>query len=331
MLQIGLVGAGRMGSVHAAALARTDNAVLRAVYDPDGEKARALAERYGAAALSAPEKLFDQELDALVIATPTYTHAEYLKEAHRAQLHVLCEKPLVRTADELREIEAMFAHYPKVVMVGHTVRFFPEYEYARDVLRAGELGELGVLRLSRCAGLDAPADSWLFDFEKSGAVVLDLMIHDLDFVEWAVGPFESLFAFKPRGSAAAQDMCLVIGRLSNGAIVHLEASWAEPPHTFYYAYEIAASQGILDYDSRRSPAYSWEPHGVSPCHDARALAFTPTMRTPYERQAEAFVNAVTNGNVAPINLNDGARAVRLALAVLHSVASGEPADVTSPE
>ncbi|MGC8740018.1 MAG: Gfo/Idh/MocA family protein [Candidatus Sumerlaeaceae bacterium] len=328
MLRVGILGAGNLGRIHAAAFARTGKAKISAVYAPEQSSSH-LADLHGARCARTLDEFFgDMHLDVVVIATPTHTHAELLEKAHETGVHVLCEKPLVRTEAELRRIEALFAGYPKMLMVGHTVRFFPEYEYARKVLIERQLGQLGVLRLGRCAGFDLPSNHWLFDFEKSGGAVLDMMIHDLDFAEWAAGPIVNVFARRSLGSSLADDLCLVVGRLADGALIHVEASWAEPPNTFYYFYELAASHGILDFDSRRAPAYSYKRRGAAHCCREEEVSFSPTRRTPYDRQAEAFIAAVAHGTPSPVPLTEGARAVRLALAVLDSAALKRPVDVS---
>jgi predicted dehydrogenase len=327
VLKVGMIGAGNMARIHAAAFARTGKAQIAGVYALDQVAAAELAGLYDARAAASAQELLASDLDAVVIATPTHTHVQYLELAHAAGVHILCEKPLVRTTQELLRTEQLFAGSSKVVMVGHTVRFFPEYAYARTVLRQGELGQCGVLRLGRCAGFRLPADHWLCDFDKSGGVVLDMMIHDLDFVEWAAGPLESVFARHAAAATPADDLCLVVGRLRDGGLVHIEASWAEPPDTFYYFYELAASAGILDYDSRRAPAFCWRPRRDGHCFEPAAVALTPAALTPYDRQAAAFVDAVLAGEVPPVTLADGAWAVRLALAVLRSADTGEVVEV----
>lgn len=322
MIGIGIIGAGNMARLHAAALTRTGRVRIAAFYAPD-ERARELAEAYHAQTASEPEELFESSsIDAVVIASPTHTHARYLEMAHRARKHVLCEKPLVRTVEELHRIEHLFRDYDRLVMVGHTVRFFPEYAYARDCVLHGTLGDLGVIRLGRCGGFDLPADHWLYNFSCSGGAVLDMMIHDLDFLEWLGGPIESLFAQRASADTLAQDYALVVGRLRSGALFHIEASWAEPPQCFYYFYELAGSKGILDYDSRRNPALTFAPREAD-CFGHAATQVTPTNVTPYARQAEAFVQALAEGRESPVSLAQGGRAVQLALAVLESAATGQ--------
>ncbi len=330
MLRLGVLGAGNMARIHASAFSRTGKARIAVFYAPDDAASR-LAERHKAYCARSLDEFFEHtQLDAVVIATPTHTHAELLEKIRQANVHIFCEKPLARTEEELQHLENLFDGYPKIFMVGHTVRFFPEYEYARNVLSEHELGQLGVLRLGRCGGFDLPGEHWLFDFSKSGGVVLDMMIHDLDFADWAAGPLVSVFARRAHVPSPADDFCLVIGRLADGAIIHLEGSWAEPPNTFYYFYEIAASEGILDYDSRRSPAYQFRARGSAQCHFDQGTACTPTHHTPYDRQAEAFVDAIMRNGTSPVSLATGARAVRLALAVLESAATGRPVDVAPP-
>lgn len=323
MIGIGILGAGNMARVHAAEFAKSGRARICAIHAPD-ECAAELAAQYGAKNVQHAKDLFEMpEVDAVVIASPTHTHCEYLECARQAQKHVLCEKPVVRTFDELSRVEALFANYSKVVMAGHTVRFFPEYSFTRERLVRGELGNLGVIHLWRCAGFALESTHWLFDFQKSGGAVLDLMIHDLDFLEWAAGPIESVFALRPENSSLQNDACLVVARLRSGALAHLECSWAEPAGTFYYGFEIAGSDGICDFDSRRAPAFSYRSRHTSHCSPAKEISYTPTSKNPYSLEVAAFIDAVEGLCESPVPLSVGIRAVRLALSVLDSSARRE--------
>ncbi len=325
MIRIGLLGAGAMASLHAAAIHRNPRATLAGICAPD-PTAQELAATYAVPAVRDPEELFGRDVDAVIIATPTPTHADLIAQACDAELGILCEKPLVRSEEEIAQIEKLLANYHRVVMVAQTLRFFPEYRYARNLLQEGQLGELGVLRLGRAAGFSRPPDHWLNDFEKSGGATLDLMIHDLDFVEWAAGPLCSLYARRVAATSLANDTCYVVGRLATGALVHLEASWAEQENSFYYYYEIAGRDGILEYDSRREPALSYLPR--SACDQPQSVLLgTPVATSPVERQLEAFLDAIEGIAPPAVTWQEGVRAVRLALAALDSAAKNLPVAV----
>ncbi len=109
--------------------------------------------------------------------------------------HILCEKPLGRTLAQAQEMTAACEAAGVKLMVAHVVRFFPDYAQARRRVMAGEIGRPAVIRLSRESFQPKKAaDNWFVDDAKSGGMVLDLMIHDLDYARWVAGPVTQVFA-----------------------------------------------------------------------------------------------------------------------------------------
>ena len=124
---------------------------------------------------------------------------------------------------------------------------------------SGAIGKTAVLRMTR--GTFQPkkaADNWFVDFEKSGGMVLDLMIHDLDYARWVAGEVETVFAKKISSSSpgSSVDHGLAILKHRNGAISHIESSWAYPPPLFRTRFEIAGSNGLIQFDSGKTEAIS---------------------------------------------------------------------------
>lgn len=326
MLNVGLIGAGMMGGVHAGSIRKSVVARLAKVFAVDGNVGE-FARNHGAQlAASADDILGDPSIDAVIIATPTDSHAAFLRQAHAAGKHVFCEKPVVRTEEEAAGIEALFDGYTKQVAVGHVVRFMPEYLHLKEVVASESLGNIGTIRFHRCCGLPATKDHWLTEFHRSGGAVLDLMIHDLDFLTWCFGDVDRLYAQRSdnRGSLR-NDYALVVARMKSGAIAHLEGSWAEAPGTFYTGFEIAGSRGILDYDTRNEPSLviksriSSESGAVGDSSQS-----SPVACSPCDVQMRNFLDAVA-GNCQPsVTLADGLKAARLALAVLKSAEVNEP-------
>jgi predicted dehydrogenase len=193
MLRVGIVGAGFMGRLHAAGWARTP-ACLAAMYANVPDKVRQLAHACGTQAVDSLETLIDR-VDVVDICTPTHLHYEMVLKAAAAGKHIVCEKPLARTVEQAEHMIAVCREAGVKLLVAHVVRFFPEYAQAKMIVDRGEIGRVGVVRLRRVSALPTWSEgNWLMDEEKSGGMMLDLMIHDLDYARWVAGEVKRVFA-----------------------------------------------------------------------------------------------------------------------------------------
>ena len=193
-LRIGVLGTGFAGSMHARSALAIDGAQVVAVAAVPLDEATALAKECGARVASAEEICAADDIDLVVVATPTYLHATHAIAAARAGKHVFCEKPLART---LADAEAMVRACDAAgvtLAVGHVVRFFPEYRQAKELLDAGTLGRPAIVTMTRGNFAVGSARGWYLDEDKSGGVVLDLMLHDLDTVRWWFGEPSRIYA-----------------------------------------------------------------------------------------------------------------------------------------
>ncbi len=167
-LTIGVVGLGHLGSLHAKMLSQAEGATLAAVYDTDDEKARHIAEEYNTRAAESFEDLIDS-VDALSIATPTSTHFDIAAAAIRRGIPVFLEKPITETVTQARELNALAAEHGVAIQVGHIERFNPAIVALDDYNIAPLFVESHRLAQFNPRGTDV-------------AVVLDLMIHDIDII-----------------------------------------------------------------------------------------------------------------------------------------------------
>ncbi|TDE09122.1 Gfo/Idh/MocA family protein [Jiangella asiatica] len=326
--RVGIVGAGFMGSVHAAAWAACPDARLTAVVAGRGSPPSRLAHQYGMHACTGLDELLDQ-VDLVDVCVPTDLHHEIAVRAARAGCAVVCEKPLARTPDEAADMIATCREAGVPLLPAHVVRFFPEYAAAKAAVDAGVIGEPAVVRLTRATFQPAkPAGNWYLDEARSGGLHLDLMVHDFDYARWVAGDVVGVHA---RGVRAARpdaraDHVLAILRHSSGAISHVEGSWAHPPPSFRTRAEISGSGGVLEFDSDRSaPVRPTLRAGSRP--GEMPLPSSPLAETPYTVQLRHLLDAV-RGTAAPIvTAEDALAAVRIAAAVGQSIATGRPADV----
>ena len=317
-LRVGLVGAGNMAGVHADAWVATPVRIV-AVFDPDRERASKLATEHGAVVADDFESLAKM-VDVVDICTPTHTHASYINAAADAGVDIVCEKPLARTAAEARDAVAVCEAAGVRLLVGHVVRFFPEYAAARDAVVAGDIGAVGVVRLDRSTYLPAGASSWFNDRSKSGGVVLDLMIHDVDYARWVAGDVERVYARSARGG----DHVLATLSHTNGAISHIQASWAYPMGSFRAAFEIAGSDGLI----QRHVAVPFEA-SVKASDDVSDVPQPPSSSTesPYVTEIRHFSSVLHGAGEPRVTADDGAWAVAICDGIAESLMTNRAVEI----
>src|SRR5262249_53878876 len=149
-VDIAILGAGNMGNCLAKAFGKVPGVTIRYVYSRTLSHAQSLAEQVQAVPLNQMDPIFDdQTLDAVILCLPTPTRLETVQAGVRANKHIFCEKPLALDEIMAKEISGLLSGYAKTVMVGQVLRFFWEYSHMRDMVRSGQLGQIGTVRLSR--------------------------------------------------------------------------------------------------------------------------------------------------------------------------------------
>ncbi len=193
-MRVALIGVGGMGSLHLDIYKGMADVELVALCDIRMDM---LKEKAG----DLPVRLYDdidalltnETLDMVDICTPTYLHAEQAIKAMEAGVHVLSEKPMARTYEECKAINAVIAKTGKHYMTAQVVRFMNAYRYLRGVITSDKYGKLESLTLQRYS--QAPLwswENWFLDEARSGHVALDLMIHDIDFMQSVLGEPETI-------------------------------------------------------------------------------------------------------------------------------------------
>ena len=321
MRRVGLIGVGVMGRVHAQAWAQRPG-VLGAVYAPD-DHARDLAAHHGALACTTLDN-FWSAVDVVDICTPTPTHADYAVQAARAGKHVICEKPLARTLDDADRIIAACQDAGVRLFVAHVLRFFPQYAAAWAQVRSGAVGDPRVLRLGRMA-TPPTAGSWLLDEAQSGGPALDLLIHDLDYARWIAGDVATVYAAQAR-----RDGCVTVHATlshTSGAITLVGGGWAAPPGVFRTHLDIAGTTGVIEWTSDAPPPL--RSHGITPPAPVQDGAALPDLEAddPYAAELWHAYDCLDTGEPFRIEPADARAALALALAVIRSVASGQPEQV----
>ena len=230
--RFGLIGCGEIGKLRAQAIKRTPGAQLTAVSDIDPERARGIATNCGGAVVSDWRKLVQlHDVDAVVVSTPPHLHAEMCVEALESGKHVLCEKPLARTADECRVILAMAEQNERFVATGFNYRFYPSIEKARALLDSGIIGKLDHIRSYSGYSAKDHNHPWLHDVDVMGGGALrDNGIHLIDLTHYFMGDVKEITGFatdKVWDFAGCEGNGFALLRSDAGIVASLQASWTE--------------------------------------------------------------------------------------------------------
>ena len=341
MKRVGIVGAGGIGAWHARRWKQLP-VELAGFYDVVPEAATRAAEEYRGLVFESLDSLL-AAVDVVDVCTPTPYHKPPVLAAAAAGKDIVCEKPLARHLRDAEEMVAACQAAGARLFVAQVVRFFPQFAQAKAILDSGALGRPGVIRTVRGGSPPHTAErSWFADFEQSGGVVMDVSIHDIDFARWCFGDVERVFA---RGLTFAgvrpHDHALITLRFKNGAIGHIEGSWAYPPGRFRTLFEIAGDQGLIEFDSMApapltvtlhtsspSCAQEGEEAGQAPAIPQHYSPLAPT-DDPYVLELEHFVNCLESGDEFLITPQDGLEAVKISLAAIESMRTGRPVDVVT--
>ncbi|HEY7031040.1 MAG TPA: Gfo/Idh/MocA family oxidoreductase [Thermomicrobiales bacterium] len=259
--RLGIVGIGDMAGVHAAAAGRL-GVDLAVAAGADRARASALAESTGAALYESYDALLaDPAVTGVDLCVPNDLHRRFAERAFAAGKHVLCEKPIALTLDDADAMIAGAKAAGVTLMVGHLIRFWPEYARLREVVRSGELGRIEWLSLRRLTGVLSATtgrDGWRASPTRSGGAALDLQIHDLDFACWLFGSPRTVYARGVRSANGTWDH-LLTSVAFDGVDAMVEASFLMQSAPFDMAFHLVAERGVVTY--RYSPA-AFALHGL---------------------------------------------------------------------
>ncbi len=325
MIRVGIVGAGWIGRWHAERWKRLP-VTLVGFYDTDADRCLRAAEDFGGKAFAALEDLISA-VDIVTVCSPTPFHKEAVLMAAARGKQIFCEKPLARYP---ADAEAMAEACQKAgvrLFVGQVLRFFRQYVRAKQLLDEGLIGTPGLIRMVRGAGhpTGPQGRTWFESVEQAGGTIMEGGVHDLDYARWCLGDVEQVFArgITYRPLPFPGDHILVILRFKNGALGHIEGSWMVTDGRFRQSFLIAGDRGLLEYDSL--PA---EQLAISLREDRRVplLPQEPLAEhdDPYFAQLEHFLTCLKEDQEFRVSPRDGIEAVRLAVAALQSVRTGQP-------
>ncbi|MFE7060795.1 Gfo/Idh/MocA family protein [Sutcliffiella sp. NPDC057660] len=323
MINTLVIGAGTMGGVHADAYGKLDNVNLVGIVDADFARASQLAEKVGTKAFHTYEEAVEglEAIDAVSICIPTPLHKEYLMKAADDGKHVICEKPLARTLSDAREMITYCKNKGVKLFVGHVVRFFPEYVKAKKLLETDKIGSPAVIRTTRGGAFPNASNDWYADFNTSGGLVLDLLIHDFDYLRWCFGEVERVYAKSSKGRVISKtEYALVTLRFKSGVIAHVEGTWAH--QNFSTKFEFAGKEGIIEFDSSKiAPVIaSRKQSGVA---GGVMVPESPLKDSPYLMELKHFIQCIHNGAEPIVTAEDAYKAMEISMAALESIETGK--------
>ena len=315
-MKIGLLGAGGMGTAHCRHYSNMEGVEV-IFFDPDQGRSAELSSKFKATRMASTEKLM-AEAEIVDICLPSDLHVEFALKAIAERKPVFIEKPIARTVEEAAPIveAAEKAHVP--VGVAHVVRYFPEFREGHRLVASGKIGTPAAARTRR-GGL-APskgAGNWFMDHTRSGGVLMDLAVHDFDWLRWTLGEVKHLFACSV-GAKTMQgpDYALTTLTFESGAIAHVETTWMDPGG-FRATFEVCGSEGMIEFDSRLTPTLR-----TSTSDGSRGEAPLAATDDPYYNELKAFLDAVKTGKEPPVTARDGIAAVAIAQAAIESAKTG---------
>ena len=331
MIRVAVLGAGRIGRIHAANVAANPRATLVTVVDPIAAAAEALAGQLGAEpSTDADATIARTDIDAVVIGTPSDTHARLLRLAARAGKAVLCEKPL---DNDLAAADALIVELDRLgvpVMLAFNRRFDPSYAALRRAIDAGEIGDVRqVVITSRDPGLP-PRDY----VAHSGGIFRDMVIHDFDMARFLLGeePIE-VYATASRlvdpalmAELGDYDTAMVMLRTASGRQCQINCC-REASYGYDQRVEVLGSTGLLANDNLRPTTIRRSTSTLTEARDRLLDFFLERYADAYRAEMEAFLAALEDGTPMPTGPRDGRQALRLADAAVESVASGLPVTV----
>ena len=325
MLKIGLLGAGRIGQVHAAAISAHPDSVLAAVSDVYVPAAEALATPYDAAVKSSDEIIADSAIDAVLVATSTDTHSDLIEAATRAGKAVLCEKPVDLSLARARVCLANAEQTGQPVMVGFNRRFDPNFALIKAGLAAGEIGKAELLSIT---SFD-PAPPPVSYIKVSGGLFRDMMTHDFDMANFIMG--EAPVSISATGSCVVDpeigaagdiDTAIVTLTYADGKLAVIKNS-RRAGYGYDQRLEVLGADGLLQANNMlESSVVKSTTDGVV---SAKPTYFFLERYMPaYRAEWAAFVEAVKAVNPMPVTLEDGVQALAMAEAAKQSLDTGKP-------
>jgi myo-inositol 2-dehydrogenase/D-chiro-inositol 1-dehydrogenase len=319
VIDVALLGAGRMGRVHGGNVGRHGKARLRYVVDSVAENARAVSAALGAETAELRAVLDDKAVKAVIITTPTPTHFDLVVACARAGKAIFCEKPIDLTHERVIACLSEVARCGVPFMVGFQRRFDPTFRALHRAIKAGAIGDVEVVRITSRDPYPPPPGY----IATSGGLFRDMMIHDFDMARWVLGEepvevFATGSCLVDPGIAKLSDVdtAIAVLRTSGGRLCHIENS-RRAVYGYDQRIEVFGSKGSLQAGNQVATSMElWTEHGVT---KDKPLPFFPERYVvAYAAEIEHFIEAVAQGTAPEVGGEAGRASLALADAAQRS-------------
>ena len=323
MVRLAVLGAGRIGKIHGRNAALHPQARLISVSDPHQPSAEALAAETGARVSTIDEAIAASDVDAVLICTPTTTHADLIERAVQAGKAVFCEKPVDLSSDRIRRCLAEVGKAGKPLMIGFNRRFDPNFATLKQRIVDGSIGEVELVTIiSR-----DPAPPPVSYIESSGGLFRDMMIHDLDLARFLLAeePVEvhavaSALVDPAIGKAGDVDTAAVLLKTASGKIAQISNS-RRATYGYDQRIEVHGSKGLIR--AHNVPKTTVEvATGAGFLADPVQDFFLERYAEAYRLEMAAFLDAILAGKSPNPSGEDGLKAQVLADAATQSAQTG---------
>ncbi|SFJ37021.1 myo-inositol 2-dehydrogenase [Phyllobacterium sp. CL33Tsu] len=322
-VRFGLLGAGRIGKVHAKAVTSNPQAKLVAVADAFEQAAKDLATAHGCEIRSIDDIEKAADIDAVIICTPTDTHAELIERFARAGKAIFCEKPIDLDVERVRQCLNVVQETGATLMVGFNRRFDPHFAAVRKAIDDGAIGDVEMVTItSRDPG--APPAEYI---TRSGGIFRDMTIHDFDMARFLLGEepvavtaHAAVLVDKKIGELGDYDSVSVILSTASGKQCVISNS-RRATYGYDQRIEVHGSKGMVSAENQRPVSIevaNGSGYTRPPLHDFFMTRYTEA----YANEIAAFIDAIVKGSKAAPGGDDGLKALALADAALRSVKEG---------
>lgn len=321
-IKFAVLGAGRIGQVHAQAISSVEGAKLIAIAEPFADAANAMQTKYGCAIQTIDEILKNSEVEAVVICTPTDTHSDLIEQFCRAGKAVFCEKPVDLDVARANDCMKVVEETNGKLMVGFNRRFDPDFMALKKAVDEGAIGNVEMITITSRDPGAPPADY----IKRSGGIFRDMTIHDFDIARWLLGEeVETVFA---SGSVLVDPEIGKLGDFDSANVILKTASGKQAIITnsrrATYGYdqriEVHGSKGAVTANNTAQNNVTIAT--ANGYQDAPLLDFFMSRYTAaYANEIATFVEAIENNKSMPVDGNDGLMALALAEAASQSVVS----------
>ena len=325
MINIGIIGAGRIGRVHAKALSTLKNVQIRAIADPVAKDLKEYAKSMDidTSYTDYHKILEDKEIQAVLICTPSDSHYSISLEALAAGKHIFCEKPVDLEIDRVKEIQKKVDASGLVYMVGFNRRFDKEFMAMKKSIESGKVGEIELVQITS----RDPNPPGIAYIKPSGGIFRDMMIHDLDMSYFLTGKeVKSVYAvgdalvdpaIKKEGDI---DTAVVTMELESGAVVVITNS-RRTTYGYDQRAEVHGSKGcVMNGNHYANHSIFMGKEGV--VTEKPLDFFLERYMDAYTLEISQFVNAIETKGKTPVSATDALRSLILAKAAMLSLKEG---------